>query len=292
MIRCVKINDEPHMISKDPKDFFTDDSVKQQKCRVALVMMDDCLDYIYNLVKNDYPKAFKPEVYLSNSDACNAVAWHGKIIIIYAGLILHTAELIEKKYTPEIMESYKVFRDVSHERILSGIRVYFWRYVVLHELYHIWHKHGLWKKLYRFDETGMLVQKIKIPDGIDLTQFYIECEENTSEMETVLSSTSISRKERADYLTQQACELDADSSAINMIINMMMRDIDAGRVPKEKRKPYIRNEMGFLMAALATAFSLFDGNAGAKFECLASLENSTHPLPSIRMCYAEEIADG
>ena len=44
MIRCVKINDEPHMISKDPKDFFTDDSVKQQKCRVALVMMEDCLD--------------------------------------------------------------------------------------------------------------------------------------------------------------------------------------------------------------------------------------------------------
>lgn len=291
MIRYVKINGECHMISKDPKELFIADSVKQQKCRVALIMMNDCLDYIYDLMKKDYPKIFKPEVYLSNSDACNAAAWQGKTIIIYAGLVLCMADFIEKKYTPELMKSYKVFQGVSHEMILSGIRVYFWRYIVLHELYHIWHQHRLWKQLYRFNEKGKVVKKIKDVDGNDLTQFHIENEENTSETETVLSLINISETERSDYLTQQACELDADSSAINMLISMMMCEIDAGKVLREEREIYICNEMGFLMAALAAAFSFFDGNAGAKFECLAGLENSTHPLPAIRMCYAEEIAD-
>ena len=47
------------------------------------------------------------------------------------------------------------------------------------------------------------------------------------------------------------------------------------------------------MGALATVFSLFDGNAGAKFELLKlNLESVTHPIPAIRMYAAEEVVDG
>lgn len=293
MIRRVTIDNILYNISTDPKDFFESNPIVQRKCCVALEMMKDCLDYIHDLMKTTYPNAFKPELYISDTQECNAVAWKGKSIIIFSGLILQQAELIENKYTPEILEKYKIFQNISHENVLAGLRVYFWRYVLLHELYHIWNKHSLWKKLYKFNESGKLVQKVQLPAGIDLTQYYIQLLESTFESEKVVSNANCSNTlETQKKITQQAMELDADSSAICMLINLLMRDIEAGRVSENNKKSYICTEMGFIMAALATAFSLFDGNAGAKFESLMTLENTEHPLPSIRMLYAEEIADG
>lgn len=293
MIETITIDKSTYRISKDPKDFFKHDSNKQHKCCVALDMMEDCLDYIHNLMKPHFTNVFKPELYLSDSNECNAVARQGKTIIIFAGLILHQADYIEQKYTPEVLEKYTAFQDVPHERILSGLRVYFWRYVVLHELYHIWNRHSLWKIIYEFNEFGKLIQKIQIPTGTDLTNIHLRLLENSFETEQVQrTSTPNDEIKKQKKLTQQALELDADSSAICMIINMMMRDMIARGVSEDKKESYIRNEIGLIVAALATAFSLFDGSAGAKFESLANLEDEEHPLPSIRMFYAEEIAHG
>lgn len=291
MIETIAIDKSTHRISNDPKDFFKDDLIKQRKCCVALDMMEDCLDYIYNLMKPHYPNVFKPEIYLSDSNACNAVARQGKTIIIFSGLILQHANYIEQKYTPEILGKYKVFEGIPHDIVLSGFRVYFWRYVVLHELYHIWNQHSLWKVMYKFDETGKLVQNRPISIRTNLTSSIQDLLEESYEMEQVQNtSTSLDEIEKQRILTQQALELDADSSAVYMIINMMMRDMVARGISEENKEAYIRNEIGFIVAALATAFSLFDGNAGTKFESLANLEDSEHPLPSIRMIYAEEIA--
>lgn len=292
MIKNITIDNTPYKISKDPMDFFKNDLITQHKCYVALDMMDDCLDYIYNLVKSHYPNAFKPELYISDSTDFNALAWQGKSIIIFSGLILRAMDFIEQKYTPELLEKYEIFQNIPHQKVLSGLRVYFWRYVLLHELYHIWNKHSLWKIIYHFNESGKLEQKIQIPPGIDLTHYYAQLLDNSFETEQILSlANSLDALKKQEYLTQQALELDADSSAICMLINLMMRDIAAGRVSEKDKLSYIQTEMGIIMAALATAFSLFDGNAGAKFDVLSKLEKETHPLPSIRMVYAEEIAD-
>ena len=45
------------------------------------------------------------------------------------------------------------------------------------------------------------------------------------------------------------------------------------------------------MAALSSAFCLFDRNSGGKFELLDKLGDYNHPIPAIRFVYAEEIAD-
>lgn len=93
-----------------------------------------------------------------------------------------------------------------------------------------------------------------------------------------------------NLLTSQALEFDADSCAVSMMINLLRYDADSRKVPDKKM--YIKNHMALIMGALSTAFCLFDGNAGARFEVLKqNLSNSTHPLPSIRFYYAEEIAD-
>lgn len=292
MIENITINNSPYNISKDPRDFFNNEPLTQQKCYIAIDMMKDCLDYIYNLVKPHYPNAFKPELYISDSKEINAMAYQGKSIIIFSGLILRAMDFIEQKYTPALLKKYKVFQNIPHKKILSGLRVYFWRYVVLHELYHIWDKHSLWKKLYHFNESGELKQLIQIPPGMDLSHYYAQLTDNSFETEQILSVSNVSDKLiQQSNLTQQALELDADSSAVCMIINLMMRDIAAGRVSEQDKLSYIQTELGIIMGALATAFSIFDGNKGAKFERLSELEKETHPLPSIRMAYAEEIAD-
>ena len=92
-----------------------------------------------------------------------------------------------------------------------------------------------------------------------------------------------------ELISMQAFELDADSSAVCMLINLLMRDIETKNI--QDKEKYVKNEMGLIICALAVTFNLFDGNAGAKFERLKELETTTHPISAIRMVYAIEIAE-
>ncbi len=283
MIQSITIDKKICWISKNVEDFFKTDSIKYQKCTGALEIMNDCLDHIYKLMKPLYPRVFKPELYLADKNEDNALAFGDEKIIIYSKLVFSIANLIEKKYTPECIKKYNIFSGISYKKIVNGLWTYTWRYIVLHELYHIWHNHTSWKLIHEFDSFGNLVVKKKYSPEVDA--------ENTYESEKVLSLADLEEKDCQKYLTQQAIELDADSSAVNTMIDLLMYDIDAKRISQQDRELYIRSEMGFIMGALSNAFCLFDGNAGAKFEALNSLVYRTHPIPSIRFFYAEEIAE-
>lgn len=50
-----------------------------------------------------YPKTFRPQLYISSSKEINAVAIGNGEIVIYAGLIFKVIELIEQKYTDDIL---------------------------------------------------------------------------------------------------------------------------------------------------------------------------------------------
>lgn len=115
MIQTITINKVDYRISKDPKDFFTDNPISQRKCFVAIDMMEDCLDYIYNLMKPHYPNVFKPELFISDSNLVNAFAVKGKSIVICSGLIFQHANLIEQKYTPQLLKKYNVFQGIPHD---------------------------------------------------------------------------------------------------------------------------------------------------------------------------------
>ena len=105
----------------------------------------------------------------------------------------------------------------------------------------------------------------------------------------------VSEEDKQRLLTYQAIELDADTCALSMIINMLMEDaqVRSERGLITNKEEYITAEIGLIMGAMATVFSLFDGNAGAKFELLKNnLDIMDHPIPAIRMYVAEEVADG
>ena len=284
LILNLKLDNKTYKISKNAQDFFLDDPIKQTNAAISLDLMNNCLDTIFDLVKTKYPKAFRPELYIAEEDEANALAVEGKYIVVFSGLIFKAARLIEQRYTKDILEKYGILQEYSHSTILSCLRVYFWRYVILHELYHIWNGHSAWKEKYRFDDSNQIVEKII---DVNLINHFPFGSEKTIDYAKLKNS---SKYDLQDLITQQAFELDADASAVCMLVNLLMYDVDSKKILQKEQ--YIRYHIALIMGALATAFCLFDNNAGADFSKLKTINNMDHPLPSIRMCYAEEIAVG
>ena len=266
MMQEKHINGEIHIVSEKPEELFPCDPYKAAALKCAAELMNDCLDNIYEIMHPAYPKTFRPRFYISLSNEINAVAVGSSEIVVYAGLIFKVIELIEQKYTDDILNEYAILKSISKDEVRAGIRVYTWRFIVLHELFHIWHAHGIWRSKYHFNENGKVENNINGNEVIDAQVAILD--------EMVLQKRfELTEKEKQMYITRQAMELDADSCAISMIINMLMGDARA-RLEQEiidDEEKYITAEVGLIMGALATVFSLFDGNAGAKFELLKLL---------------------
>ncbi len=269
--------------SQNPHELFENDKIKQFNSMSVKDIMDNCLDTIYEFVKQEYPAVFRPALLFSDSEEVNAEAHYGrKTILIHWGLIAQSARLIESRYTDDVIERYGLLSGLSRKTIHSGIRVYLWRFIVLHELYHLWHGHAAWHQKYKYDNAGVITKKSALS----------ELEVHSESAKSTAASNILSDEEKQYRLTQQAFEHDADSCAVSMLIHLLLRDCHFRKLEGEARFDYLSKETALMMGALTTAFCLFDGAAGAKFEKLNGLEYRTHPLPSIRMVNAEEIADG
>ena len=78
---------------------------------------------------------------------------------------------------------------------------------VLHELFHIWHAHSVWRSKYHFNENGKVENNINENEVIDAQVTILD--------EIVLQKRlELTEKEKQAYITRQAMELDADSCAI------------------------------------------------------------------------------
>ena len=53
-----------------------------------------------------------------------------------------------------------ILKPISKDEVRAGIRVYTWRFIVLHELFHIWHAHSVWRSKYHFNENGKVENNI------------------------------------------------------------------------------------------------------------------------------------
>lgn len=285
MLEIRNIMGENHIISDDPSELFSKNVYKIAALKSALEIINDCMDYIYDLVCSSYPEVFKPKIYLSASNEINAVSTQ-KDIIVYTGLVYNVIKLINEKYTDDVLDKYEILKILSKDEIRSGLCVYVWRFILLHELFHIWHSHLAWLYKYKINADG----EIEIMADTERNHNKGILEEMGADALNI-----VSEEERQLLLTHQAMELDADTCALSMIINMLMEDTHArskcGVITSEEE--YITAEIGLIMGAMATIFSLFDGNAGAKFELLKKdLDNMDHPISAIRMYVAEEVVDG
>lgn len=137
-MREIPFEKENLQIFENETEIYKGDFEKKMACLTAMEMMNDCLDYIYQLLHPMYPKVYKPRIYLADKNEPNAFAQPtgeaDGYIVVFSGLIFSFLNLIEEKYTEDVLKKYKIFEGIPQEEVLSGIRVYFWRYF----LYGIW----------------------------------------------------------------------------------------------------------------------------------------------------------
>ena len=276
------IDNKKVILMETPSDILITNDVVKENLKITLDIMNNCIDTIYDLVKISYPNVYRPTLYLSSDERINAYADNNKRIIVNLGLIFAAIPLINR-YKNEILTKYNILKGKEEDEVQSEIRVHLWRFVILHELYHLWHGHLEWKVKYQVDEKGDIIMR---------TPLII------SDISLILSETvkqqipqTISEGEKESNITQQALELDADSSAVSMLINLLFYDMENRKIEKHLQKDYIKEHLAYIMGAISSAFCLFDGNAGCKFELLDTLESRTHPISAIRFIYAEEIAN-
>lgn len=252
---------------------------------ITLDIMNNCIDTIFELVQVSYPKVYRPALYLSNDVAVNAHAdYNKKRIIVNLGLILRAIPMISR-YQKETLDKYHILQDRDAAYVQSGIRVHLWRFVILHELYHLWNGHSPWEMKYWVSENGeILIRTKKSPTTYSTPPILSEANEQQQ-------NQSKSQVKLEKNITDQAIELDADSSAVCMLINLLFYDMKNRGIDDHLQNNYIKEHLAYIMAALSSAFCLFDSNSGGKFELLDKLEDSQHPIPAIRFVYAEEIAD-
>lgn len=139
-----------------PSDILITNDVVKENLKITLDIMNNCIDTIYDLVKISYPSVYRPTLYLSSDERINAYADNNKRIIVNLGLISAAIPLINR-YQNDILTKYNILKGKEAKEVQSGIRVHLWRFVVLHELYHLWNGHIQWKAKYQVDEKGNII---------------------------------------------------------------------------------------------------------------------------------------
>lgn len=67
MIQSKYIGNEIHIVSEKPEELFLCDPYKAAALKCVAELMNDCLDNIYEIMHQVYPKTFRPQLYISSS---------------------------------------------------------------------------------------------------------------------------------------------------------------------------------------------------------------------------------
>lgn len=65
-MREIPFEKENLQIFENETEIYKGDFEKKMACLTAMEMMNDCLDYIYQLLHPMYPKVYKPRIYLAD----------------------------------------------------------------------------------------------------------------------------------------------------------------------------------------------------------------------------------
>lgn len=272
------------MRTNDPSVYFKDDPNLTLYVN-AYSIMTQCLNTACRIVQPSFPRAERPKVFIFDDAEPNATTTEDNEIEVNKGLLTALSTMIDTRYSDTRLRRFKILERLPGATVRKEIRAFAWRFILMHELYHLWHAHDLWETLYKYDDNGNMVELF-----VNAPKLHTKRGECVRAM-----SDSLTPERMESAITCQALELDADSCAVSMIINFMFAEYDGRQAAGQvlDKTLFLSENTTMLVAALSAAFCTFDGNRGAQFDKLLDDDEFyyTHPIPAIRMYYAEEIMD-
>ena len=241
-------------------------------------MMDianNCLDSIYSLTKPNYPEVKKPLLVLDDINELNAYATYidGRpSIIINSKLLVEAKDYLYTHLKDSTIEKIiGIDENYTSDHIRKKILVYFIRFTVLHELFHLWHGH-----LDYLSNLGAGTSLGEKRDESDQGEKLFHQLGNGVYFEAITLNA-----------LKQSFEYDADISAANMLFNLLCQQYDMN----SPEAINFRKETLLLFAGILSMFFLFTEKNADENVTFATkvLMKDTHPVPSIRYYYCEAV---
>ena len=255
---------------------------------------NDFIEYAYSRYKLAFDKITKPNVYLcfdpNDVSRINAFT-DGSDIFVYGAAFIGMGSYITERLSTDNTDGSKILIEGMEDASIMKIRDYLIEVIVAHELIHIWHSHGVWRR------TVLPISETDYDEAVLFDEITGISEDNSSSSFPIMSDNlfgSLSSNQK--NLIQQVLEIDSDCGAINLVLKKIIDDAapivrEAAREQGEEKQRklefsifYQRKLIGFLVAASGLMCGFFDREIfkGDYFRSLNCLDSFSHPLPSIR----------
>ena len=242
-----------------------------------------------------YPDITRPKLYVCLREDGNLEAnafTDGKDIYITASMMIGLQSFIEKRISMGGVNWLELVPAQVKEGMPLHIYNYLLKFVVGHELIHIWHRHSKWKN------AVLRVSSVRNNPVADILSEMVngECDDDsclTENFEIRNGQILCSGKADKNYF-QQVLEIDADSCAMCLVLADLQREMDALARPliqdieanRDKINSIIHLHsyyLGIISGAAALMFGYFDSqHVGKPFDRLSLLLKFDHPIPAIR----------
>lgn len=296
-------------VTRDANEFDEKTSPEEKKqLNKALEYIDDCLNMACLVASTNGYQVKRYHAFLSDHEELNAFANEDKLVF-FKSVVLQSAKMVLFLFTEENMRELGINTADCFDLIETKIMIYAWRFMTLHELFHIWNGHLKWLNRYYFNYCGKLMKKTGNNDvRISMeTKQTVECTDaadmlhiNSPEAFETLAirqqldknqiKALLSRLTRIQSnLTMQAIELDADRCAICQLINMMKEEALLKGV---NEIDYLTQEIPYLVAGIQAELFLFEiKGTPTGFDNLRDrLFAFDHPLNALRSFFIQEQA--
>lgn len=274
----------------------------------ALRQLNKLLDDTYNVYKTKYQAITRPNLYAyiceSNIKEVNAFT-DGVDIYISVACMISMHSYIKERLNTDKFNGEKLL-PVGLEQS-SEIRIYknILELIVAHELAHIWHRHGVWKKSALQAETlstsnyeDTVFSETVIVNGEP--DMVAEGSYSVANLVSINGKILLNNPLDPNYI-QQILEVDADCCAVQIVLMHLQREVDSivqknlcGTEDENKKEiraiiSYHSYLIGLLMGAAGIMCGFFDSQRlGKPFDRLSVLLLSGHPVPAIRFIKMHE----
>lgn len=274
-------------------------------CTVANTVLDDLnlfIDDAWEKYRKISPLVTRPTLYFylrEDKDLSPNAFTDGRDIYLAPSMMLALNSFIDQHLVNGTIDGRELFPDFMKEETPLIIVRYILQLTVAHELIHIWHQHGAWKRNI-LKNVGNSASRL---ENDIFTEIVYEDDAHNFDEADVLGLTGIEimqdgmipidSKLKKNFI-QQVLEIDADCCGMWIVLALLQKQMEAIVKPwlgdRQKNGVKIGQFMSFhsymlslIAGAAALMFGFFDDKRTVRpFDCLTRLLIADHPIPALR----------